>query len=568
MDEAAIDQAGAAPLAPYLATIGRVKDARTAADAAIELQAIGVAPFFGIGQTQDYGDATRVIAALDQAGLGLPDRDYYDKDEGNMKEVRAAYQGHIGRMLALLGQPPAEVAAGVADVLRIENALARAQQDKVARRDPHNIYHRVDRAGLEKVAGGFPWAALLARLGIGGVTAITVNDPQYYAAVVGTIEREKPAALRRYLTWTLVRALAPELSRPFVDEDFAFARVLTGIEELPPRWRRCLAEVDRDLGQLLGQSYVAARFAGESKPRAVELTRAVLAAMDRELDELPWMDAPTRAAARQKLGRMAYLVGYPDTWRRYDFPVARGAHAANVLAAARFEVARQLGKIGRPVDRADWLMTPPTVNAYYEPTLNELALPAGQLQPPFFGARFHPAVNFGSTGGGTIGHEMTHGFDDEGSQFDADGNLADWWSKPTGEKFKAAAQCVIDQYAQYEAVPGVKLNGQLTAGENIADIGGVKLGFRAYQDWRAAQSPKPPAQVDGISDDQMYFVAYAQSWCAKTRPQVLEMMAHANPHSPPRWRVNGVVVDEPGFAAAFSCPVGSPMRPARSCSVW
>jgi predicted metalloendopeptidase len=313
---------------------------------------------------------------------------------------------------------------------------------------------------------------------------------------------------------------------------------------------------------------VALKFAGDAKQRAIDLTHAVLAAMGEELDTLPWMDDATRAAAHQKLTKMAYLVGYPDSWRKYDFPVSRGDYAANVLAATRFEIARQLGKIGKPVDRFDWLMTPPTVNAYYEPTLNELALPAGQLQPPFFGATFHPAVNFGSTAGGTIGHEMTHGFDDEGSQFDSDGNLRDWWSESTKKAFGEATQCVVDQYAQYEAVPGVKLDGKLTAGENLADIGGVKIAFRAYHMWRKAQATPPPASVDGFTDDQLYFLAYGQSWCAKLSPESLETMAHTNPHSPPRWRVNGVIVDQPGFAEAFHCAAGTPMNPGKTCSVW
>jgi putative endopeptidase len=294
----------------------------------------------------------------------------------------------------------------------------------------------------------------------------------------------------------------------------------------------------------------------------------VLGAMRAELDNLPWMDDPTRAAAKQKLDKMAYLVGFPDRWKVYDFEVKRTDFAGNVRAAGRWELARQLAKIGKPVDRFDWGMTPPTVNAYYEPTLNEIALPAGQLQPPFFGATFHPAVNFGSTGGGTIGHEMTHGFDDEGSQFDANGNLREWWSKPTREKFTEATRCVVDQYARYEAVPGVKLNGKLTAGENIADIGGVKLAYQAYQIWKAAQKPPPPAKVDRYTDDQLYFLAYAQSWCDKQTPEVLETRAHSNPHSPPMWRVNGVIVDQPEFGRAFQCAAGTPMNPGKQCSVW
>ncbi|HYV50222.1 MAG TPA: M13 family metallopeptidase [Myxococcaceae bacterium] len=568
MDEPAIEKAGTAPLKPYLDLIRQVKDLQSARRAVMALHADGIYPFFDSGQLQDYADATQVIAALDQAGLGLPDRKYYLEDAGNIKAVRAAYQEHVGRMFALLGKSPADVKVAVADVLRIENALAKLQQDEVVRREPHNVYHRIDRKGLEQQAPDFPWGEYLKEMGIADVTAITVHDPAYYPGVTRLMAQEKPPAIRSYLTWTVLHGAASILSKAFVDEDFKLKQALTGIKALSPRWRRCVARTDTDLGLLLAQPYVAARFAGDSKQRATELTKSVLSAMNVSLDSLPWMDAPTRAAAKTKLGKMGYLVGYPERWRAYDFEVGRQSYAANVLAAARFEHRRQFAKIGKPVDRTDWLMTPPTVNAYYDASLNQLALPAGQLQPPFFGATFHPAVNFGSTGGGTIGHEMTHGFDDEGRQFDADGNLKNWWSEQTGKAFDAATQCVVDQYSKYEAVPGVHLNGKLTAGENIADIGGVKLGFEAYQAYRAKQKPAPAAKVEGLTDDQLYFLAYGQSWCAKLRPEYLEMMAHTNPHSPPKLRVNGVIVDQPGFGPAFSCKAGTPMNPGKACSVW
>jgi putative endopeptidase len=572
MDEAAIERAGIAPIQPLLDAIARVTDARSAAAAVIALHAAGVFPLFAIGPQQDFSDATQVIASIDQAGLGLPDRKYYLENKGNMARTRDLYVAHLGRLFGLLGRDTATAKAAkaaAADAMRIETQLARLQQDEVVRRDPHAVYHRVERAGLEgKIAPSFPWGDYLAALGIPGVTAITVNDPAYYTAIARLLQTEKPAALRSYLTEVVLRRSADNLGKAWVDEAFTMRKALTGVKELPPRWRRCLRDVDRDLGELLGQSYVKARFSGDGKARAVELTRSVLAAMRVELDQLAWMDDATRTAAKQKLDKMAYLVGFPDRWKVYDFEVKRTDFAGNVRAAGRWELARQLAKIGKPVDRFDWGMTPPTVNAYYEPTLNEIALPAGQLQPPFFGATFHPAVNFGSTGGGTIGHEMTHGFDDEGSQFDANGNLREWWSKPTREKFTEATRCVVDQYARYEAVPGVKLNGKLTAGENIADIGGVKLAYQAYQIWKAAQKPPPPAKVDRYTDDQLYFLAYAQSWCDKQTPEVLETRAHSNPHSPPMWRVNGVIVDQPEFGRAFQCAAGTPMNPGKQCSVW
>jgi predicted metalloendopeptidase len=569
MDEPAIEKAGIAPMQPLLDTIAKVSDARTAAAAIVALHAETVFALFAISPQQDFHDATQVIASIDQAGLGLPDRKYYLEDKGTMGKTRAAYRAHLGRLFQLLGQTEPVAKASADAVMRVETALAKLQQDEVVRRDPHMVYHRVDRAGLEtKIAPSFPWGDYLAALGIPTVTAISVNDPAYYTAVVALLASEKPAALRNYLTAAVLRDQADLLGKAWVDEAFAMRKELTGEKELAPRWRRCLRRADRDLGELLGQSYVKARFSGEAKARAADLTKTVLEAMRKELDVLPWMDDPTRAAAKQKLDKMAYLVGFPDKWRAYGFEIKRTDFAGNVRAAARWELARQLAKIGKPVDRFDWGMTPPTVNAYYDATLNELALPAGQLQPPFFGATFHPAVNFGSTGGGTIGHEMTHGFDDEGSQFDADGNLREWWSRPTKDKFAAATKCVVDQYANYEAVPKVKLDGKLTAGENIADNGGVKLAYQAYQVWRAQQPTPPPPVVGGYTDDQLYFMAYAQSWCDKMTPEMLETRAHSNPHSPPMWRVNGVIVNQPGFGAAFKCAARTPMNPGKPCRVW
>lgn len=568
MDEPAIEQTGAAPLQPMLDVIAKVTDARSAAAAVIQLHGNGHFVLFDLGPQQDFGDATQMIAGADQDGLGLPDRKFYLESTGTLPRTRAIYVAHLGRLFQLAGQPEKAAKAAAADVMAFETQLAKLQQDEVVRRDPHAIYHRIDRAGLEKVAPSFPWGDYLAGVGIPGVTAITVNDPKYFTAIAKLLQTTRPATLRNYFTAEVMRNLASRLSKAWVDEDFVMLKALRGVKELAPRWRRCLHQVDRDLGELLGQSYVKARFAGDAKARATDLTKAVLGAMRAELDNLPWMDDPTRTAAKQKLDKMAYLVGFPERWRTYEFEVKRGDYAGNVAVANRAEIARQLAKIGKPVDRNEWGMTPPTVNAYYNPNLNEVALPAGQLQAPFFGARFHPAVNFGSTGGGTIGHEITHGFDDEGSQFDAEGNLREWWSKPTREKFKAATQCVVDQYAQYEAVPGVKLNGKLTAGENIADNGGVKLAYQAYQAWKTQQKPAPPARVGDYTDDQLYFLAYGQSWCVKRAPEEAENRAHSDPHAPPAWRVNGVIVNQPGFGAAFQCKRGAKMVPAKQCEVW
>jgi putative endopeptidase len=566
MDEAKIEQAGTAPLQPALAEIAKVKDGASAARAVIALHAQTFSPFFDLSPFQDFGDATQVIAAIDQAGLGLPDRKYYLENKGSITKVRDAYRPHMVRMFQLLGYDAKRATTASDNAYRVEAMLAKLQQDEVVRRDPHAVYHRVDRVGLEHGAPSFPWGDYLSSLGIPNVTAISANDPAYYSAVAKLIATQPAATLRDYLTWTVLHDSADLLGHAWLDEQLQMQKLLHGVKEQMPRWRRCVHRADHDLGELLGQSYVQAKFAGDAKTRAVDLTRAILSAMNAELDALPWMDDATRVAAKHKLDKMGYLVGYPDKWRTYEFDVSRGDYAGNVRTARRFEQHRQLAKIGKPVDRNDWDMTPPTVNAYYDSSLNQLVLPAGQLQPPFFGATFHPAVNYGSTGGGTIGHEMTHGFDDEGSQFDADGNLREWWSKDTKAKFADATKCIVDQYSQYEAVPGIHLDGKLTAGENIADNGGIKIAYEAYKTWRSKQAHVP--EVDGYTDDQLYYLAYGQSWCDKTTPEALETQAHTNPHSTAKWRVNGVIVNQPGFGPAFKCVAGAPMTPGKNCGVW
>ncbi|HSD88389.1 MAG TPA: M13 family metallopeptidase [Kofleriaceae bacterium] len=567
-DEAAIEAAGIKPIEPLLAIAASAKDPKSTTDAIGKLHAEGISVFFDLEPQQDFVDATKVIAGLDQSGLGLPDRSFYLENKGTMPHTREVYAKHVEHMLVLGGTPAADAAAMAKEAIRVETEIAKLAQDKVTRRDPHAVYNRVERDGLEKLAPSFPWGDYLKAQGIGDVTAISINSKPYFAGIAKLVASEKPAAIQAYLTWQVLRASAPALTKAFLEEKLVMDGELRGIKQLPPRWRTCVNHVDEDLGELLAQSYVAQRFAGTSKERAAELTKQIFEAMRATIDTLAWMDKDTRVAAKAKLDKMASLVGYPDKWKSYDFDVKPNDFFGNASRATKHELARRLGKIGKPVDRFDWGMTPPTVNAYYDPSLNEIVLPAGQMQPPFFKDTFHPAVNFGATGGSTIGHELTHGFDDEGSQFDGDGNLRDWWSKATKAKFADATKCVADQYSNYEAVPKVKLDGKLTAGENIADNGGVKLGYQAYRAWRAAQATKPPATVEGLSDDQLYFLSYGQSWCDKRTDKALETAASSDPHSPPRWRVNGVIVNQPGFGEAFHCKAGTPMNPGKACSVW
>jgi putative endopeptidase len=567
MDEEAVDKAGALPIKALLDDLAKVKDAKTLALEVASLHALGIFPLFDIASEQDYVDATQMIAGLDQAGLGLPDRDYYLADDGNMKDVRTFYAGHVGRMFALLGMKAAEVKTAVVDVMRIETSLAKIAQDKVERRDPHKIYHRVDRAGLPGLAKTIPWDVYFLTLGFPGIREISVSDASYFAGVDALMNTEKPAAWRHYLAWQIARAEAKRLSKAFQNEAFALRRKLIGQEQLAPRWKTCVREVDDELGELLARPYVAAKFGGDSRERARQLVRSIHDAMREELGRLGWIDDATRTAALAKLDAINDKVGYPDRWRTYDFAVSRADYAGNAMRGDGFELHRQLAKVGKSVDKAEWDMTPPTVNAYYNPSLNEIVVPAGELQPPYFSRDFYPPVNIGDEGANTIGHELTHAFDDEGSQFDGAGNLRDWWSAETKAKFSSATKCVQDQYSSYDAVPGVKLNGALTSGENIADIGGVKLGYMALQAWRK-EHPGERRAVDGFTDEKIFFLAYSQGWCSKETPELLEWLAHSNPHSPPKWRVNGPMADVPAFAQAYECKAGTPMNSGNVCSVW
>jgi predicted metalloendopeptidase len=564
MNEDALEKTGATSLQPLLDGIDKIKDVKGLYAAVATLHKRAIFPFFEVTSQQDYKDATLVIAALDQAGLGLPDRDYYLDDDAHTKEIRAFYQGYIERLFGLVGAKPDAAKKAAEDVLRVETSLAKIAQDKVARRDPYKIYNKVDRVGLAKASKGFPWDAYWKALGFPEVKDISVNSVPYFTGLDALLKKEKPEALRHYLVAVTVRSQASRLSSAFVKERFAMKQKLTGQKELEPRWRRCVSSTDDALGELLGQQFVAARFDADSKREAKALIEGIRGAMKTELGGLPWMDAPTRTAAVDKLTRMNDKVGYPDHWRAYDFEVGAD-YAANSLASDTSELARTLKKVGKPVDRGEWQMSPPTVNAYYDPSLNEMVFPAGILQPPFFDKGFAAAVNYGSTGA-VMGHELTHGFDDEGSQFDGTGNLRNWWSEATGKLFKEQTKCVIDQYSSYEAVPGVHINGELTAGENIADIGGLALAFSAYRNNR--KNAKDRVTAGGYTEDQLFFLAYGQSWCSKIRPEVLELMAKTNPHSPPRSRVDGVVADVPAFAEAFACKAGAPMRPAKACGVW
>ncbi len=571
MDEAAVEARGLEDLRAEWARIESVRDPASLAPEVARLHLGGTAVLFGFGDAQDARDATQVIGELSQGGLSLPDRDYYTSDDPRMKEIRASYVAHVGRLLALAGVAPEEAARQAADVLALETALAEPQWTQVELRDPARVYNRLDLDGIERLAPRFPWRAYLADVGAPGATRITVTTPRFLERVSELVATTPATTWRAYLRWHLLAHMADAraLPRVLVDESFAFgSAAFTGAQRMMPRWKKCVGESTAAMGEALGEAYVERTFTPDAKERTATLVAEIEAAMRRTLEALPWMDGPTREMALAKLSRIVNKVGYPAVFRNYDaLEVDRASYFRSILAANRFELRRQLAKIGKPLDRQEWQMPPQEVNAYYEPQLNEMVFPAGILQPPFFNRAAPRAVNDGGIGS-VVGHELTHGFDDEGRKYDALGNLRDWWTPAVATEFDRRARCLVDQYAAYEPVPGVHVNGELTLGENIADLGGLRLAFAAHRE--AAQGRPPEPAVAGFTPDQQIFVAMAQSWCTKMREPFARMLAQTDPHAPDRFRVNGPVSNLPEFAAAFQCPAGSRMTrpPDRRCQIW
>ena len=568
MDEGAVERDGLGALAAEWSHVDAVSDRDGLVAELARLGGDGVAVPFAFTSGQDLKDATQVIAWVYQAGLGLPDRDYYLSADERHARIRALYAAHVERMLALAGVPASDAAAQAADVVALETELARSHWTRVEMRDPRRTYNRVDRAGLERLAPQLPWGRWLAGVGAPGVDAIAVSTPRTIEAV-GRLFAEAPLPRwKAYLRWHLLTkaTAARALPRSFVEERFAFtSTAFTGAKELEPRWKSCVKQTDAALGEALGRTYVRLHFGEDAKARTVQLVSQLEKAMDEDLSAIAWMDAPTRERALEKLRLVANKIGFPDRWRDYSsMRVGRSSHLANALAASAFEERRQLAKIGKPVDRGEWEMSPPTVNAYYSPSLNEMVFPAGILQPPFWNLVAPEPVNLGAIGM-VVGHELTHGFDDEGRKLDGHGNLSDWWTPGVGERFEERASCLVRQYGAYEPVPGAHLDGALTLGENIADLGGLKLAGAALRHAQVA-----PATVAGFTPDQQLFVGMAQIWCSATREPFARMLAVTDPHAPPRFRVNGTLANTPAFARAFQCREGSPMaRPAAErCEVW
>jgi putative endopeptidase len=564
VDEDAINARGIDPLKAELQRIAAIDSKAGIADVAATMTDDNV--LFRFGSIQDFRDASQVIADADQGGLGLPDRDYYLKDDPKSVELRKSYLAHVQKMFELLGDKPETAALESQTIMRIETELAKGSMTRVERRDPKNLDHKMSRAELEKIDSDFHWQTYFAKVGTPQLSSLNVASPGFFKTLNEVLDKESLADWKTYLRWHLVHAYAGDLSSPFLNENFAFyGKTLQGQQQLKPRWKRCTEEVDDYLGEALGQVYVEKYFPPQARQEALKMVKEIEAAMEQDIDNSPWMSAATKEQALVKLHAMANKIGYPDKWRDYSkLEIVRGDELGNLERARQFEFNRDLAKIGKPVDRGEWDMTPPTVNAYYNDQMNDINFPAGVLQPPAFDPTSDAAPNYGDTGG-TIGHELTHGFDDEGRQFDAHGNLRDWWTKEDGREFEKRASCISDQYSSYTIIDDIKINGKLTLGEDVADLGGLILAYTAWKEDTKSQKLEP---IDGLTPEQRFFVGYGQSWCGQVRDETKRLRATVDPHSPEKYRTNGVVSNMPEFQEAFHCKAGSPMVNVNKCRVW
>ncbi|MGD0666163.1 MAG: M13 family metallopeptidase [Bryobacteraceae bacterium] len=565
MDEKAVEAAGLKPLQDELAQIRGLKNKAQLAAVVARLQRGGVEVMFEFGSGQDFKDSNQVIAQVDQGGLGLPERDYYLKQDARSEELRRKYTEHVARMFELAGETPAEAKAGAETVMKMETALAQGSLDNVSRRDPEKIYHKMSTQEMEALSPVFHWKEYLRASGSPEFAAIDVVWPVFFQTLNGAIGRFSLEDWKTYLTWHLLHAEARLLPAAFVKENFEFfGRTLTGTTEMRPRWKRCVDFTDGELGEALGKEFVEKTFGAEGKARTLKMVEALEKALGQDLEQLPWMTAATRQQALVKLHAIANKIGYPDHWRDYSsVTIRRDDPVGDTMRAEAFEFNRQLNKIGKPVDRQEWGMTPPTVNAYYDPLMNDINFPAGILQPPFYDNAMDDAVNFGAIGA-VIGHELTHGFDDEGRQFDAKGNLRDWWTPQDAKEFETRAACIEREYSGFEVAPGVTVNGKLTLGENTADNGGVRIALMALLNSIDGSRRK----IDGFTPEQRLFLAFGQVWCENERDEALHLQVKTDPHSPAQERVNGVVENMPEFEQAFSCKASQPMVRANACRVW
>jgi endothelin-converting enzyme/putative endopeptidase len=567
MDETAIESAGLTPVTPELARIDAIRD-RDALRAEIgRLQSMGVNALFGFGSEEDRQDSSRMIAAALQAGLGLPDRDYYVRTDAKSADLRKKYVAHVAKTLELAGAAPAKAAADAKTILAFETKLAKASQNNVDFRDPSKTNHPTTLDDLSKANPDLGWTAYFRDQGLPESVTVNVWQPEFFRAADALVKSAPLATWKTYLRWQLLSAAAPTLGRKFVEENFAFnGRTLAGTPEIQPRWKRCVNATDGAMGMALGKIYVAERFPPAAKARMEELVKNLLAAMDEDIQSVSWMGEETKKAARAKAATFAVKIGYPEKWRDYSkLEISPDSYGASVVAANRFEWKRDLAKIGKPLDRSDWAMNPPEVNAQNSSARNEILFPAGILQPPFFYAEGDDAINYGGIGA-VIGHEITHSFDNSGRQFDAKGNQVDWWTAEDGRQFDARAKCIIDQYDGYFVEPGLHQNGDLVQGEAIADLGGLAIAYRAYKKSLAGKGE--PEKIDGYTGDQRFFISYARIWAAHHRPEFARLLAQTNEHPLGRFRAIGTLANTPEFAQAFGCVPGSAMVRDPACRIW
>ena len=568
LDEAAAEKAGIDPLRPFLKAIDELPDKSALMPLLARLHRASLPAFLGLGVAGDFKNPDVNIGFVTQGGLGLPDRDYYLKEDDDSRKLRADYEAHVARIFTLAGSEPAAAAKTAASIVAFETELAKVQRPRVELRDPNKTYNKIDRKGLKAIAPELDWDTYFAALGYPGVEDLNVQSPEYVKGLRDVLAKADLAVVQDYLRWGALRSSAPMLSAAFVDENFAFyGKRLGGQQENQARWKRCVAATDGALGDLLGRKFVERHFAGDSKKIAREMIDRIETAFAVSLPGLAWMDDATRERAIEKKRALGKKIGYTEKWEEYPgVRIRKGDAFANALAVRAYLFDREARKIGKPVDRTRFSMTPPTVNAYYTPLLNEIVFPAGILQPPFFSKDFPMAMNFGGIGM-VMGHELSHGFDDSGRKFDPKGRLSEWWAPEVAKKFEERAACVADLYSGYEPQPGLHMNGRLGLGENIADLGGIKQAYAAYKAWER-ENPGQEAAVPGLTNDQLLFVAFAQGWCTIASPEQERNQIVVGPHSLPKYRVIGPISNSRDFSSAFQCAAGTPMNPVNKCEVW
>jgi putative endopeptidase len=573
MDEQAVEAKGSTPIKPALDRIAAVRDKSGLIDELARVHLQGARGLFAFYSGPDLHNADMVVGNLDQGGLTLPDRKYYlddkDKPDPKMAEMRQHLVEYATQLFTLAGQTPEQAGDSAKTVLRIETALAKASMDRTLRRDPKNRDHKMGRDQAIALAPNFYLSRYFHAIGTPEFTDLNVANPDFFKEVNGVLSIESLDALKTYVSWHVLNNAAPWLSKEWVDNNFKMRQYLSGQKQIQDRWKRCVDETDSDLGEALGQKYVEVAFGADSKQRMLKMVDALEKSLDQDIAGLPWMTGDTKKQAKIKLDAIRNKIGYPDVWRDYStLKIERGDLMGNILRANEFEVRRRIAKISKPLDRKEWGMTPPTVNAYYSGSYNEIVFPAGILQPPFFDNTMDDAVNMGGIGV-VIGHELTHGFDDQGRKFDPQGNLRDWWTEADGKEFEKRASCIADEYGSFVAVDDLKLNGRLTLGENTADNGGARIALMALREMIAAdKSGKAAEKIDGFTPEQRFFLGFGRVWCEKRRPELQRTLVNTDPHSPGRYRVNGVVQNMPEFQQAFGCKVGQAMVRENACRVW